>query len=218
MFSMTTLAGLLLASSAALAATQTVVVGQNGTKTFTPNNIQASVGDIINFQFVAGNHTATQSTFAAPCTAAGFKSGFKPANATNEATFSIMVNSTDPIWVYCGQTGHCEAGMVMAPRPRALPGKSQRGGRTIETTLTGFRISGTATSSGAASGASGASGAASATASSGSTASSKASGGSSSASGSSSAASSTASSGAAMTVLSPTAGMIVFAAAVAALM
>jgi hypothetical protein len=38
MFSLTTLAGLLLASSSALAATQTVVVGQNGTKVSTKHH------------------------------------------------------------------------------------------------------------------------------------------------------------------------------------
>ncbi|ORY27803.1 Cupredoxin [Naematelia encephala] len=95
--------------------THTITVGTNGTKTFTPTDIQAAIGDVVNFQFVTGNHTATQSTFAVPCTNnGGFKSGFKPASANDIATFAIMVNTTDPIWGYCGQVGHCQAGMVFA--------------------------------------------------------------------------------------------------------
>jgi plastocyanin len=27
-------------------------------------------------------------------------------------TFQITINDTNPIWGYCGQTGHCQAGMV----------------------------------------------------------------------------------------------------------
>src|SRR5882762_11528823 len=27
-------------------------------------------------------------------------------------TFQITINDTQPIWGYCGQTGHCQAGMV----------------------------------------------------------------------------------------------------------
>ena len=88
------------------------------------------------FEFVAGNHTATQSTFADPCTLTegGFDSGLTPItnNQTKtvrlfpspahlrkniverkaECQFSILVNSTAPTWVYCKP--HCTLGMVMA--------------------------------------------------------------------------------------------------------
>jgi hypothetical protein len=36
------------------------------------------------------------------------------ANATTFPTFTIQVNDTAPIWVYCRQTGHCGQGMVFA--------------------------------------------------------------------------------------------------------
>jgi hypothetical protein len=37
------------------------------------------------------------------------------ANVTsNFPTFQIKINDTSPIWGYCGQTGHCEAGMVFS--------------------------------------------------------------------------------------------------------
>jgi hypothetical protein len=31
--------------------------------------------------------------------------------------FTVMVNSTDPIWFYCGQVGHCQGGMVGVINP-----------------------------------------------------------------------------------------------------
>lgn len=101
-----------------------VKVGNGGT-TFSPEKVVAAVGEMIQFQFVGGNHTATQSTFAQPCqpigmsspNVTGFHSGFQPAAASSAqgmtSTFSIMVNSTTPLWVYCAQAKHCEGGMVM---------------------------------------------------------------------------------------------------------
>ena len=45
-----------------------------------------------------------------------FKSGFMPvaADATELPVFTIQINNTKPVWVYCSQTGHCAKGMVMA--------------------------------------------------------------------------------------------------------
>lgn len=43
-----------------------VVVG-GPQDTFNPNSVTAAVGDIVQFQFSNGNHTATQSTLEAPC-------------------------------------------------------------------------------------------------------------------------------------------------------
>jgi len=38
--------------------------------------------------------------------AAGVTSGFP--------SFQILVNDTNPIWGYCGQTNHCQSGMVFS--------------------------------------------------------------------------------------------------------
>jgi hypothetical protein len=50
--------------------------------------------------------------------AGGFFSGFTPTpdNATSLTTWTITVNDTKPIWVYCGQNkgDHCQKGMVHA--------------------------------------------------------------------------------------------------------
>ncbi|KAK0706032.1 Cupredoxin [Lasiosphaeria miniovina] len=123
---------LALAALASLASAQTtgekvihrVTVGMNGTLTFSPSTITALVGEMVQFQFVAGNHTVTQSTFDAPCqpisqhsNITGFHSGFQPAAASVATgmipTYTIMLNNTNPIWVYCAQGKHCESGMSM---------------------------------------------------------------------------------------------------------
>nr|XP_018265688.1 uncharacterized protein I303_02060 [Kwoniella dejecticola CBS 10117]OBR87846.1 hypothetical protein I303_02060 [Kwoniella dejecticola CBS 10117] len=117
MFGLTSSSTLLtcaLMLSSALGATHTVLVASNGTKTYSPTEVKAELGDIVEFQFMAGNHTASQSTFADPYTNAGFKSGFIPGNASSPTSFSILVNETKPIWVYCAQATHCKDGMVMA--------------------------------------------------------------------------------------------------------
>jgi len=101
------------------AAVHDVQVGPNGQLAYSPEAISAQVGDQVVFHFNPKNHTVTQSSFANPCAekAGGFDSGFEPvmANSTYaQPTFTITVNDTQPIWVYCRQTGHCEKGMVFA--------------------------------------------------------------------------------------------------------
>jgi plastocyanin len=121
-FSLATLAAITAATSAS-AATWNVTVGGSAGLVYTPNQINASVGDVVLFTFGTKNHTATQSTFTAPCQkmAGGVDSGFQPvaANATQVPQFSITVNVSTPIWFYCQQTGHCEEGMVFAINPTA---------------------------------------------------------------------------------------------------
>ncbi|KAL5529354.1 hypothetical protein ACEPAG_5339 [Sanghuangporus baumii] len=102
--------------------TITVQVGANGGLTYEPSSVNASQGDTIAFQFLAKNHTVTQSTFANPCTASGVDSGFFPvtANATEVPQWSFTVNNASaPLWFFCAQTGHCARGMVFAVNPTA---------------------------------------------------------------------------------------------------
>jgi len=98
------------------------VSGTTNSLTYTPNNVTAAVGDMVQFQFGVGNHTVTQSTFDAPCmpismmsNVTGVYSGFMPvaAGATTVPTYTILVNATTPMWVYCSQGKHCQSGMVM---------------------------------------------------------------------------------------------------------
>ncbi|KJZ80260.1 hypothetical protein HIM_00110 [Hirsutella minnesotensis 3608] len=100
---------------------------------FWPDNIKANVGDMVQFQFWAGNHTATQSSFDAACIPmsrsnpsgpAGVFSGFQPAaNAEAEKkipVFTMEIKDSTPKWFYCGQGKHCQNGMVMVINENAV--------------------------------------------------------------------------------------------------
>ncbi|KAF9653853.1 hypothetical protein BDM02DRAFT_1091735 [Thelephora ganbajun] len=95
-----------------------IIVGGPGLLSFQPNNIVARPGDTVTFEFHQKNHTATQSTFNDPCKplVSGFNSGFKPVGdgVTNLPTFTVPVNDTKAVWVYCAQANHCSSGMVFA--------------------------------------------------------------------------------------------------------
>ncbi|KAI1609484.1 hypothetical protein EDD37DRAFT_156602 [Exophiala viscosa] len=102
------------------------VSDSNGSLAYFPNNIEAPVGSIVQFQFHPKNHTVSESSFAAPCqkiasnltnavSHPGLHSGFVPvtANGTFTPVYNVLINDTKPIWVYCGQTNHCQKGMAM---------------------------------------------------------------------------------------------------------
>jgi plastocyanin len=103
-----------------------VKVGNNGTLTFDPPSIAAAPRDTVVFEFLSKNHTVTQSSFGNPCRKLeftsttgqqGFDSGFVPADASltsNFPSYTVTVNDTAPIWVYCRQQGHCGQGMVFS--------------------------------------------------------------------------------------------------------
>jgi plastocyanin len=101
------------------------VGGANGSLTYTPEALSAAVGDQVVFHFNPKNHTVTQSAFADPCghKEGGFASGFQfvAANSSVDSrpTFTVTVNDTSPVWVYCGQAAgtpasHCGQGMVFS--------------------------------------------------------------------------------------------------------
>ncbi|KAF4535581.1 Extracellular serine-rich protein [Lasiodiplodia theobromae] len=120
------------------------VGGSNGSLTFEPADIKAEMGSFVQFQFNPMNHSVVQSTFDAPCmpmsismpnaSANAFFSGFMPAALANTAsaasngtsaassgstvggklTYTIKVSDAKPIWFYCSQGKHCQAGMVGA--------------------------------------------------------------------------------------------------------
>ncbi|KAL6706050.1 hypothetical protein ACN47E_006152 [Coniothyrium glycines] len=104
------------------------VGGPNGSLAFYPNNVKAAAGDLVQFQFHPKNHSVVQSTFDNPCVPIqnimanktdAFFSGFMPTNASFTATsqvltYTIRVKDTKPVWFYCSQGKHCQAGMVGA--------------------------------------------------------------------------------------------------------
>jgi plastocyanin len=123
----TSLLGLALLPFAAAAVIDIKVGGpEPGKLEYSPEAIAAVPGDQVVFHFYPKNHTVTRSSFADPCGPlvgdGAFDSGFipVPANQTdNWPTYTVTVNDTAPIWVYCRQAGktpasHCGAGMVFA--------------------------------------------------------------------------------------------------------
>ncbi|KAI1002310.1 hypothetical protein K3495_g5891 [Podosphaera aphanis] len=104
------------------AATHNVVVGGAAGLQFVPEEVKANVGDMVVFQFMSNNHSATQSAFKEPCKALpdGIDSGFMP-NMNNTIVpaprFAMQVKVTTPIWFYCKQKGHCGKGMTFSINP-----------------------------------------------------------------------------------------------------
>ncbi|ETW86305.1 hypothetical protein HETIRDRAFT_407946 [Heterobasidion irregulare TC 32-1] len=114
-----------LAASVSAQTTIQVQVGANNGLTYTPESVNATVGDTIQFLFMSKNHTVTQSSFASPCanlSTGGIDSGFQAvaAGAATVPSWSFTVNDTSaPLWFYCRQVGHCAKGMVFAVNPTA---------------------------------------------------------------------------------------------------
>ncbi|KAF8419305.1 Cupredoxin [Tirmania nivea] len=120
------LAGLVSAESAKVHVVQ--VGGKNGELKFYPEELNAAVGDMVQFQFYPRNHSVARSDFAHPCVpldpatsngTSGFFSGFMPVQQSDTymPTFTILVKETTPIWYYCATAKHCENGMAGVINP-----------------------------------------------------------------------------------------------------
>ncbi|EIN06559.1 hypothetical protein PUNSTDRAFT_53989 [Punctularia strigosozonata HHB-11173 SS5] len=114
-----------LAGTLASAKDIVITVGGNTTTNaslvFQPQEVHATLGDTVIFNFTQGNHTATQSTFASPCIPAhetnitinGFDSSFRDAgNGTAITILSVPIlpeNVNTTMWFYdaalCGKGG-----------------------------------------------------------------------------------------------------------------
>ncbi|KAI0025638.1 Cupredoxin [Xylariomycetidae sp. FL0641] len=119
-----------LAAFLGLASAQKVHVisvgSTNGDKIFSPDSVNANVGDMLQFQFRASNHSVVQSDFDHPCTpiaqnvpgTKGVFSGYMPVDASSSTgqipVYTTKVMDTKPMWFYCSQATHCMGGMVMA--------------------------------------------------------------------------------------------------------
>ena len=78
--------------------THVVTVG-GATLTYNPSSITAAIGDIVEFHYLAKNHSTTQSSFNTPCVNAHqFDTGFMP-NPTGmdpPPMIRVQVNTTSP--------------------------------------------------------------------------------------------------------------------------
>lgn len=104
--------------------THTVVAGKGGLR-FDPDNIVAETGDVVEWHFLAANHSVAQSSFLEPCEPlldrfgeqVGFFGGFNFATQVGiqaPDVFQIVIKDTRPIWFYCPQLQgkHCKNGMT----------------------------------------------------------------------------------------------------------
>ncbi len=95
---------------------------------FVPNLVRANVGDVVQFQFSNGNHTVTQSPEAAGCQPMqatdpnAIHSGHIPfqQGQLDVGTFSMVVQSAEPMFLYCATGPHCQIGQVMVINPYVL--------------------------------------------------------------------------------------------------
>lgn len=91
--------------------THVVLVGDSG-RSFTPDNVNAAVGDTVEFHFVSNGHSVAQSSFDEPCRPLDDNAFF--SGRIRNQIFSVEVTSEDPIWFYCAEGNHCRQGMVGA--------------------------------------------------------------------------------------------------------
>ncbi|KAK0620826.1 hypothetical protein B0T14DRAFT_538097 [Immersiella caudata] len=98
----------------ATAAKIQIAVGKDGL-VFTPNSVTAAKGDIIEYQFFPPTHSVIMGDFNNPCMPAAtggfFSGGFTTSSGQNSNVFQVTINTTDPIFFYCGFPTHCESGM-----------------------------------------------------------------------------------------------------------
>ncbi|RMJ25536.1 hypothetical protein PHISP_03602 [Aspergillus sp. HF37] len=114
------LLAILLHVGFSLSKTTTVRAAPNGSPTFVPSSVTAEKGDTVKFEFYPRNHTVTESSYSSPCVPndSGINSGFIPAIGGEASEhFLVPINNTDPIWYYCAQARHCQAGMVGVINP-----------------------------------------------------------------------------------------------------
>ncbi|TVY20065.1 putative GPI-anchored cupredoxin [Lachnellula arida] len=116
-------------STSAPAATHTVSVGADGFN-FSPNQVFANVGDIIEYRFYPQNHSVARAAFGSnPCIPyedtgpgrVGFWSGFRPIALvlSDPPIYSLPINDTDPVFFYCSAPGACLEGMVGVINPNS---------------------------------------------------------------------------------------------------
>lgn len=104
--------------------TLVVTVGALGELAFSPSSLNASIGSTIIFNFLALNHTLTQSNLTDPCLPNGrFDTGFRqfnPLNISGNNVVEFEVQTYEPQWFFCAQhtkVSHCHAGMVFSLNP-----------------------------------------------------------------------------------------------------
>ncbi|KAF3263473.1 hypothetical protein TWF192_005754 [Orbilia oligospora] len=88
---------------------------------FVPNQVEATVGDVVQFMFLSPGHTIMETSLQFPCTpeSEGFESGLDTNPGRNfNNSISFTVTKLNPRYFACGQPEHCQSGMVFAVNAR----------------------------------------------------------------------------------------------------
>ncbi|KAK9448877.1 Cupredoxin [Limtongia smithiae] len=119
-------AGVLAMASTASAYTVHAVTAGLDAFSFQPDSITADVGDYVVFTVTTGSHGIAQSTYDSPCSpysdstgVNGIFSGILSPTGDVNLTYTIRINTTDPIWFYCPEAYHCQSGMTGVINPLA---------------------------------------------------------------------------------------------------
>lgn len=88
---------------------QTIKVGQNGQK-FEPDTLTAAVGSQVQFTFVAEGHSVSAAAYDSPCKPVNDSTFFSGDGEVGKS-FTITINDTSPLWIYCPEESHCQGGM-----------------------------------------------------------------------------------------------------------
>ena len=93
-------------SSGSNGVTHTVIVAPTqGVLRYVPFATNASVGDTVRFMWGANNHTVTKSSQLQLCNKTS-DAPFASGEHNKSFIFDQVVNSTDPVFYYCGTPGH----------------------------------------------------------------------------------------------------------------
>ncbi|PHH51872.1 hypothetical protein CFIMG_008555RA00001 [Ceratocystis fimbriata CBS 114723] len=118
--------------------------------TISPDNLQADVGDQVEFHFLPGVHSVVQSSYLDPCRSNG---GFGSTSLStpsdqnqNDMAFLISIKSKKRIWYYNGANDACQRGVVGAINSpenskRSLEG-FRRAAQTESRTVNSFEVKG----------------------------------------------------------------------------
>lgn len=105
-------------------ATHTVIVAPTkGVLRYVPFAVNASVGDTVLYRWGAGPHTVTMGSTLEVCNKSASPNTFASGMQNAGFEYTVVVNDTKPLFVYCAVAGHCQKGMfgVVNP-PMAAPG------------------------------------------------------------------------------------------------
>jgi len=112
-------------TSSSSSSVQTITLGKSGL-TFDPESVVVAPGKQVVFQFYPGDHGVAEGSFSAPCKPSGtnaFYSGFVDSSSGPASkVFTVNITSTDPVYLYCPQVSHCQAGMVAVINPPSTGG------------------------------------------------------------------------------------------------